>query len=194
MYEGDEAGELRRQLEALRLDEAALEEAVKRRDFLSAHEIDQRIREAEAREAHARRAAAGGGGCGCADDAALDAVLREAAHRALGGGLTGAAAMGVQVCTLMWLRTTFYYQYRYGSSTREALAALYKQGGIRRFYQGLLPALFQGPLSRFGDTAANVGILSALDGCDATRGMPTGAKTLFSATAAAAWRVCLMPL
>ena len=30
-------------------------------------------------------------------------------------------------------------------------------GGIPRFYRGLLPALVQGPLSRFGDTAANTG-------------------------------------
>lgn len=34
-------------------------------------------------------------------------------------------------------------QYRYGTSTMEALRTLYSQGGIPRFYQGLLPALIQ---------------------------------------------------
>ena len=36
---------------------------------------------------------------------------------------------------------------------------LYKDGGVRRFYRGVGPALLQGPLSRFGDTAANVGLI-----------------------------------
>ena len=57
----------------------------------------------------------------------------------------------------MWLRTTINYQYRYGTTTGQALRTLYKEGGIPRFYRGLLPALVQGPLSRFGDTAANAG-------------------------------------
>lgn len=39
----------------------------------------------------------------------------------------------------------------------EALRHLYKEGGVVRFYRGLGPALLQGPLSRFGDTAANAG-------------------------------------
>ena len=41
--------------------------------------------------------------------------------------------------------------------TKEALKHLYKEGGVVRFYRGLGPALLQGPLSRFGDTAANAG-------------------------------------
>lgn len=55
----------------------------------------------------------------------------------------------------MWMRTTMNYQYRYGTTTRQALATLYKEGGggvtgVLRFYKGYLPALAQGPLSRFG--------------------------------------------
>ena len=69
----------------------------------------------------------------------------------------------------MWLRTTMNYQYRYGTTTTQALKALYAQGGVVRFYRGLLPALFQGPLSRFGDTAANAGVLSLLDSHSNTR-------------------------
>jgi hypothetical protein len=56
----------------------------------------------------------------------------------------------------MWMRTTMNYQYRYGTTTRQALATLYKEGGggingVLRFYKGYLPALAQGPLSRFGE-------------------------------------------
>ena len=40
-----------------------------------------------------------------------------------------------------------------------AAKTLWKQGGVRRFYRGLGPALAQGPLSRFSDTAANTGVL-----------------------------------
>ena len=64
----------------------------------------------------------------------------------------------------MWLRTTMNYQYANGTSTLTALRTLYKDGGIPRFYKGLAPALIQGPLSRFGDTAANAGVLAVLSG------------------------------
>ncbi len=43
----------------------------------------------------------------------------------------------------MWMRTTMNYQYRYGTSTKEAMKALYGQGGILRFYRGVGPALLQ---------------------------------------------------
>lgn len=42
----------------------------------------------------------------------LGETLKKAGKRALGGGLPGAAAMGVQVLSLMWLRTTVNYQVR----------------------------------------------------------------------------------
>ena len=94
----------------------------------------------------------------------------------------------------MWLRTTMNYQYRHGTSTTEAFRALYKQGGIPRFYQGAGPALLQGPLARFGDTAANAGMLALLENNDSTRSLPTGVKTIASSAAAAAWRINLMPV
>ena len=37
-------------------------------------------------------------------------VTQRCACRALGGGIPGACAMGVQVLSLMWLRTTVNYQ------------------------------------------------------------------------------------
>lgn len=51
--------------------------------------------------------------------------------------------MSTQVLTLMWLRTTINYQYRYGTGTKEALRTLYREGGVLRFYRGLGPALLQ---------------------------------------------------
>lgn len=124
----------------------------------------------------------------------LKEILRIAGMRALGGGLPGAVAMGAQVTGLMWLRTTINYQYRYGTTTTEAMKSLYSQGGIPRFYRGFLPALFQGPLSRFGDTAANSGTLGVLDSYESTRDLPSGVKTLFSSTVASIWRIFLMPI
>ncbi len=120
------------------------------------------------------------------------AVLARAARRALGGGLGGAVAGVTQVLTLMWLRTTMNYQYRYGGGTRHALATLYAQGGVARFYQGLPWALLQTPLSRFGDTAANTGMLALLGALEL--GLPLGVRTAAASMAAAAWRILITPL
>lgn len=121
-------------------------------------------------------------------------TLAAAGRRALGGGIPGAAAMGVQVLSLMWLRTTVNYQYSKGMGTRAALAALYKDGGVRRFYRGVGPALIQGPLSRFGDTAANAATLSILDAYPSTAGLPAAVKTMAASLAAGGFRICLMPV
>ncbi|KAG2451761.1 hypothetical protein HYH02_003540 [Chlamydomonas schloesseri] len=121
-------------------------------------------------------------------------VLRDAGNKALGGGLPGMVAMATQVLSLMWLRTTINYQYRYGTDTTTALRTLYKEGGVRRFYRGLLPAMVQGPLSRFGDTAANAGTLALLDAYPGTASLPVGVKTLAASGAAGAFRVFLMPV
>merc|ERR1719310_2503575 len=129
----------------------------------------------------------------------LSETLKKAAWRATGGGLAGAMAMFVNVGTLMWMRTTVNFQYRYGMGTIEALKHLYADGGrglggIRRFYQGLGPALFQGPLSRFGDTAANAGMLALWDSFEVTKNAPNAAKTVSASAAAACFRVVLMPI
>eukprot|EP01147_Barroeca_monosierra_P006149 gene6149-7400_t len=124
----------------------------------------------------------------------LSEVLIKSGKRALGGGGAGAAAMVTQVGTLMWLRTTMNYQYRYGTNTATAIKSLYKQGGVFRFYKGIGPALLQGPLSRFGDTAANTGVLTLLDSYETTRHLPIAVKTVAASGAAALWRVVLMPI
>jgi len=98
--------------------------------------------------------------------------------------------MTVQVCSLMWMRTIMNYQYRHGSSTTEAMRTLWQQGKLRRFYRGIGPALLQGPLARFGDTAANVAVLSYLEKSD----MPLAAKTGVASITSASWRIFIMPI
>jgi len=129
----------------------------------------------------------------------LGKVLSKAASRALPSGAAGGVAMGLNILCLMWMRTTVNYQYRYGSGTITAIKALYKEGGstpagITRFYRGLVPALFQGPLSRFGDTAANTGTLVILNEYDATKDLAPWMKTAFCSLTAAGWRLFLMPI
>lgn len=46
----------------------------------------------------------------------VGAIFAKAGSRALGGGVSGAAAAVVQVLSLMWLRTTMNYQARIWSS------------------------------------------------------------------------------
>eukprot|EP00956_Cyclotella_meneghiniana_P024569 scaffold49508_cov47-Cyclotella_meneghiniana.AAC.2 len=105
-------------------------------------------------------------------------ILDKAAKSAVRGGTAGAVAMGLNVGALMWMRTTVNYQYRNGTSFPVALRTLYADGGIPRFYRGVLPALVQGPLSRFGDTAANTGMLTLLDSLEVTKDLNVAYKTV----------------
>jgi hypothetical protein len=52
----------------------------------------------------------------------------------------------------------------------------------------------QAPLCRFGDTAANAGMLTLLAELPATQGLPLGVKTLAASSAAACWRMALTPV
>lgn len=119
-----------------------------------------------------------------------ETLYKKAWKDALGGGLPGMAAMMAQVSSLMWLRTAINYQYRYGTTTKDAFQILYKEGGIRRFYRGYSAAMIQGPLSRFGDTAANNGILSLLS----QSSLPIGVQTGVASCTAGAFRILLMPI
>lgn len=189
-----EAHELKQKLR-LRMENAAqirqrevlLAQLVSKQDFLAAAEVQVEI-EALTRGAEKFEEKKP------VTNVSFDEIIQKATKRALGGGLAGAAAMIVQVSSLMWMRTAMNYQYRYGTSTKEAMKKLYKEGGIRRFYKGYPAALLQGPLSRFGDTAANVGVLTLLDSMDSTRNLPVGIKTFFASSVAAAWRIVLMPI
>jgi hypothetical protein len=86
------------------------------------------------------------------------------------------------------------YQYRYGTSTGEALRTLYSEGGVLRFYRGVGPALIQGPASRFGDTAANAGVLELFESSESVKAWPTPLKTVFASGAASSMRVFLVPV
>jgi Mitochondrial carrier protein len=86
------------------------------------------------------------------------------------------------------------YQYRYGTTTTEATQILFADGGFSRYYQGLSAALIQGPVSRFGDTAANAGILALLQSNLYMKDLPTLVKTVFASLAAAAFRMILTPV
>jgi hypothetical protein len=92
------------------------------------------------------------------------------------------------------MRTTINYQYRMGTTFPVALRTLYADGGIPRFYRGVLPALIQGPMSRFGDTAANTGMLTLMDSYESTKNMNVGFKTVSASAAAAIFRIFLMPV
>jgi hypothetical protein len=74
------------------------------------------------------------------------------------------------------------------------LKELWKEGGIPRLYQGLPFAIIQGPLTRFGDTAANVGILVLLDSFEETQSLPLYVKTGLGSLSAGLWRIVLMPI
>ena len=63
--------------------------------------------------------------------------------------------------------------------------------GILRFYRGYAPALLQGPISRFGDTATNVGILALLE---PHQDLPIAVKTGAASLTAGLWRIMIMPI
>ncbi len=70
-----------------------------------------------------------------------DFDLMGALKSAGGGGLAGAAAMVIQVLSLMPLRTVMNYQYRYGGTIKNATMTLWNDGGLKRYYAGLGAAL-----------------------------------------------------
>jgi pantothenate kinase len=108
--------------------------------------------------------------------------------------LSGALAMVLQVLLLMPIRTIMNYQYRHGHSFTVATRTLYQDGGYFRYYQGMSAALVQGPVSRFGDTAANAGILALLSSNSFLAKLPSPIKTIFASACAAAFRMLLTPI
>ncbi|KAL9185246.1 hypothetical protein ACHAXT_003023 [Thalassiosira profunda] len=86
------------------------------------------------------------------------------------------------------------YQYRFGGTLSSSLKELWSEGGIGRLYQGLPFAIVQGPLTRFGDTAANVGLLALLESIPETAALPLPLKTAAGSVTAGLWRIFLMPI
>ena len=121
-------------------------------------------------------------------------LFKESLSKGIYGGSVGSLASVGQVCSLMWLRTTMNYQYRHGTTFKSTLQILYKEGGVKRFYRGLPVALIQAPLSRFGDTAMNSGVLHYLNNNDSTKDLNLVYKTFISSLFSGVWRVNLMPI
>ncbi|PXF42931.1 hypothetical protein BWQ96_07378 [Gracilariopsis chorda] len=107
---------------------------------------------------------------------------------ALKAGMPGAAAAACQAASFMWLSTTAAFQYRSGFTTLQALRTLYAQGGVARFYSGVLPTVLHITLCRFGDTTAN-NVALTLAPFDS---LPL--NTLCASFAGGAWRASLLPL
>jgi len=124
----------------------------------------------------------------------ISQIFYKAGRKALGGGLPGAVAGVVQVMTLMWLRTIINYQSRYGTSFFRAISILYKEGGLGRFYRGVVFALFQAPMSKFVATASNDGVLAFLDSFLLTRHWNPAVMTLFASMTVGIFRIIIMPI
>lgn len=118
-------------------------------------------------------------------------IIDRSFKKAIGGGLSGSIAMFFQISSLMWLRTTMNYQYRYGYDFKTSISNLYNDGGIKRFYRGYLPALAVAPLSRFGDVASNTYITNYFKN---NNNIPIPIQTLIASSIAASWRVFLVPI
>ena len=118
-------------------------------------------------------------------------IIDRSFKKAIGGGLSGSIAMFFQISSLMWLRTTMNYQYRYGYDFKTSISNLYNDGGIKRFYRGYLPALAVAPLSRFGDVASNTYITNYFKN---NNNIPIPIQTLIASSIATSWRVFLVPI
>lgn len=123
----------------------------------------------------------------------LGTVLAQALVKAFRSGSAGFIAGTMQVMAFMWLRTVMNYQYKNGGAFAEVLTKLYREGGIARLYRGLFPwAIFQAPLSRFGDVASNEVVMAVMGKLfpDLSVGLTTWAGSITSAV----FRVVITPI
>lgn len=111
------------------------------------------------------------------------------ASKAVRDGYSASMASIVSVFLLMWIRTTLSYQFVHDVAMLEAMRLLYAEGGIPRFYKGIIPALIMMPLSRFGDIFSNEVSREFL-----SHRLPTGLVTAVASTMAALWRICISPI
>jgi len=121
-------------------------------------------------------------------------IIKDSRDKAFRGGISGGIAMAINICTLMPLRTTVNYQYRYGTNSLESIKNLYKDGGILRFYRGFGFAIIQGPWSRFGDTFSNSGTITLLNSLESTKDLNVGTKTFLASSSASLFRIISTPL
>lgn len=74
------------------------------------------------------------------------------------------------------------------------LRKLHGEGGIPRFYRGLLPALIIGPISRFGDTATNMFARNLFKQDDTLKDIPIFIQTSLGSVLAGLWRLSTLPI
>ena len=117
-------------------------------------------------------------------------ILHKALNKSFNVGLAGYGAMTFQVGSLMWLRTAMNYQFKNGGGTIDTIRKLYSEGGIPRFYRGVGFALINAPLSRFGDTAANMTAMTYLEDSDLNKAQ----KTFIGSIGAGFWRLTIIPV
>jgi hypothetical protein len=116
-------------------------------------------------------------------------ILEKSYKKAINGGLSGFIAMSFQVTSLMWLRTIVNNQYNTGFTFKNTFNNLMKDGGFIRFYRGYPYAMMLAPLSRFGDTAMNIGVMTMLKDKD----LSLVTKTFLGSCGASLWRISIMP-
>lgn len=102
--------------------------------------------------------------------------------------------MALQVFSLMWMRTTMNYQFKNGGSFLPTLRTLYAEGGVVRFYRGIVPALVIGPISRFGDTAANMFATTIFATTPSIKNLPIFIQTSLGSIMAGFWRLSTLPV
>eukprot|EP00435_Cladocopium_sp_Y103_P061212 s755_g22.t2 len=136
----------------------------------------------------------------CSMDKSSSSTFRgDASSSALRGGVAAVLVQTACVPTFMWMHTVTNYQYRYGGTAIDVVRALYAEGGPRRFYRGIVPALLQSAILRFGGLAVNEGLLAAtarssMDGPCASHGLSSTMAAATSSLATSVLRVVLMPL
>ena len=111
-------------------------------------------------------------------------------QKSLQSGISGAGAMTIQVSSLMWLRTTMNYQYKFGGQMIPTIKNLYKEGGILRFYRGYVPALMVAPIARFGDCFTNQIALNYFSDTNLPLAVQTGSASVM----AGFWRILTLPV
>ncbi|CAE7819027.1 unnamed protein product [Symbiodinium sp. CCMP2592] len=116
--------------------------------------------------------------------------MDKASASALRGGVAAAMVQAICVPAFMWMRTVTNYQYRHGGRVLDVARRLYAEGGPRRFYRGVVPALLQSPVLRFGGLAVNEGLLSVT----ANYSVSHTATAALSSAAATGLKILLMPL
>jgi hypothetical protein len=123
----------------------------------------------------------------------LGAVLAVSMKKAWTSGSAGFLAGTMQVLAFMWLRTTMNYQVKNGGGFLETIKKLWAEGGLARLYKGLLPwAIFQAPLSRFGDVASNEMVISVIHALFPQ--VPVSVSTFASSMTGACFRIAITPI